>query len=183
MADALRCLRVLYASCIASFVLLASVPFVGCGGDDAVHGIDLGGDLSSADGPKTRDMGAKYGCAGYATCMTDCLSGTTPTLQGCVTTCNKNAKSSTVSSTWLDMLDCGRSYCLGNADAGGFKCTLDAPGSMLTDRAGDPMGTCGNCLNDAFARAFGGTCANMSSPDCNPATCKPVNDTCLNDTP
>jgi hypothetical protein len=115
--------------------------------------------------------------------MVDCLGGSNPTLQGCVTTCNKNAKSSTVQNKWLAVLDCGQSYCLGNADAGGFKCTLDSSGSMLVDRPGDAMNTCSDCLNNSLAAAFGEMCMNMSSPDCNPSSCKSANDACLNDTP
>ncbi len=168
---------------LAASALLAGVAFVGCGGGDDVLVPDGGGvvDFSTkTDGPVVT---MKYGCAGYTTCMTDCFNGTSPTLQGCITTCNKNAKSSTVSGKWLAMLDCGQNYCLGNADAGGFKCMLDASGSMLVDRAGDPASTCGNCLNDSLARAFGAACMNMSSPDCNPASCKATNDICLNDLP
>ncbi len=88
-----------------------------------------------------------------------------------------------MSSKWRAMLECGQTYCLGNAQGPGYKCALDAAGSMLIDRPGDPVNTCGKCLNDALARAFGSACANLSSADCDPAACKATNDACLNDVP
>jgi hypothetical protein len=181
---------------LAASALIAGVAFVGCGDDSGVQVTDMGHDGPSGTGP---DMVVpKVGCNGFITCVNDCFTAnpTTATLSGCEAMCAKTAKTG-AQSKFDTAFACGQQHCLGDVDAMNGKCHLlvmgsngtltNADGTMImdSDPTTDNTGTkdCGVCLNDSLAALLGGTCVNMSNPDCNPTECKSLTDACLNDMP
>lgn len=176
---------------LATSVLIAGAVFVGCGDDTTTVG-DMAG--TKTDGPVTMtgDMAkAKFGCAGLVACYGDCeMTATTQAeYETCSANCDKSAKSGTTAK-YQNALACGQGYCLGNVDAGDGKCRLSADMTRLTNADGSMIAStdpgtapkeCGACLNNALAGLFNSTCTPSNSPDCNPASCTTVTNTCLNE--
>jgi hypothetical protein len=176
---------------LATSMLIAGGVFVGCGGDDAVNVGDMA--TKSDAGPITTSDGAvaKIGCGGLVTCYNDC--STTATTQAeydtCSAACDKKAKSGSTAK-YDNALACGQSHCLGNVDAGNGKCKLSADMTQLQNAdgtaiasadPGTPPKECGACLNNSLAALFGTACSPTNSPDCKPAECTAITNTCLNE--
>ncbi len=171
----------------ATSVLIAGVAFVGCGDDSSVDLGDMAGksgDMAGGGG----DMSVKFGCKGFITCFDDCLGGAAASFQGCLTTCSKQAKSSSVANKFLAARQCPQDHCQGDADAKTGACVFQfnmgsTTEGMLIDNPSKPAGACTDCLNNAFAYLYGMACPTMSSPDCKPSECTASADACLMDTP
>lgn len=175
---------------LAASMLIAGGVFVGCGGNDPVTVGDMAG--GGGDGPITTpgDMAVvKLGCGGLVACYDACSSSSTTQAEydTCSAACDKKAKSGSVAK-YDNALACGQSYCLGNVDAGNGKCKLSADMTQLQNSDGSaiasadpgtPPKECGACLNNALAALFNNACAPTSSPDCKPATCTAITNTCL----
>ena len=173
------------------FAVVVAAVLTACGGGHDVSGDSWPHDPGdfSVEHPEIGDP-FKSGCAGFVTCYTDCFaSSTTATPASCEALCSKTSKAR-AQGLFDAALACGQAHCVGDADAMNGKCHLVGGALVNFDGSaiapGDP-GTgkkaCGACLNDALARLFGDTCANMSSADCNPPECKSATSACLTDTP
>jgi hypothetical protein len=136
--------------------------------DMATTGGDMGAprDMSMLVGPT--------GCNGYVQCLIACGADDV-----CATGCDGNVTTGGMDKYQI-ALSCGQNWCLNTFPK---ECTINAAMTMLVDAAGRPAGSCSACLQNSLAQLFGDVCSPTTSPNCNPASCKPDYAACMSDTP